>query len=73
MDHKAELQLRVEALAVARRDARLAQLVNPSAIVSPEVPMDPNLSRLAAYLILYPQEQMQRRVLDFWKRNFSQQ
>jgi hypothetical protein len=58
--------------AEARRDARLAVLANPSAIVSDGVPMDPNLSRLAAYLILYPQEQTQRRVLAFWKRNFSQ-
>jgi hypothetical protein len=58
--------------AEARRDARLAVLVNPSAIVSDGVPMDPNLSRLAAYLILYPQEQTQRRALVFWRQNFSQ-
>ena len=68
-----EQLLLVKRVGEARRDARLAALLNPSAIVSQGVPMDPALSRLAAFLILYPQETMQRRVSDFWKQNFSQQ
>jgi len=48
-----ETLLLLRAAGVARRDARLAMLVNPSAIVSHGLPNDPSLIRLQQ-LIIFP-------------------